>query len=154
MRNIKKKVMEKLASFKKAYEDSFKSDVSFNSDSLSSFVLSNYESDLKKELGVAKINPMDLDVKIKDFDLNWRVSFDTRQWGIKGIYVTCPDQEVSLEIEVDYFDEDNDKDLDITLVKSLKIKDVDVELENKVDFNSDISPEKLDFSKKKFTLIF
>lgn len=75
--------------------------------------------------------------------LSWSTEIEARSWGIKGITIVIPDQ----EIEVDASIEDEDGNEEIQTLK-MNIKDVNVEV--RPDQYGMIAPRNLEFFKEKW----
>ena len=86
------------------------------------------------------------DIETKKFNLRWNVEFEVRQYGIKSVNITVPEQKIELDICVWGDNEDTYETL------TLDIKDVVIE-RNTEGFDN-LVPQSLSYFKNKWTLVF
>jgi hypothetical protein len=56
-------------------------------------------------------------------DLQWKIEMDVREWGIKDLHVSVPDQDVTFHIQyVNLLEQDDEMEVTLTL------EDIDVDL--------------------------
>lgn len=64
------------------------------------------------------------------------LSFETREWGIKGFSLTSPDQKICISIPM------INKDHDYTVLKfNISVKNIETEYQNERSLSDDIAPE-------------
>jgi hypothetical protein len=103
--------------------------------------LPTVDADLAKYLGFNKEDDVEL---TKLYSLKWKYSFEARQYGVKSVDITIPDQEVTIEGTVN----------DALFDKKIKLKNVKKEIK-KIDSNSiSLFPTEIEFYKNEWIVIF
>jgi len=82
-------------------------------------------------------------------DIEWRVEVDYREWGIKGLTIFAPEQDVTFNIEV----RDLNTDVLTSREKKITISDFEVNQDN-VKFEGSLCPTELALYNGKWTLGF
>jgi hypothetical protein len=79
-------------------------------------------------------------------DISFSIEFEHRDWGIKSVLISVPDQAPTVQVEI-WSDEDT-----YTEARQLKLTNIQVDT-SEAAFGQ-ITPKRLEFYKGKWTLIF
>lgn len=85
---------------------------------------------------------------IEPVALKWSVDFEMRNWGIKGVYVSIPDQDIELHHSADNAEGDPEDKVTVVHVTNAQ---ADI---SGADWGQQLSPQSMDFYQGKWSVTF